>query len=77
MLIERRIGSHGGCQVGQRLSAAAEGFFAHGPGALRELRVRHALPPGALSRPVIEALLSTELRTTIAAHRVDLRARGA
>lgn len=55
--------------------AVAEGFFVHGPSALRALRIRYALPAGALPRPTIEALFSSELRAIIAAHRADETAR--
>lgn len=49
--------------------AAAEAFYTYGPAALRGLGVRHALRPGPVARETIEALLDSELRATIAAHR--------
>jgi hypothetical protein len=44
---------------------AAAGFFAHGPRAIRALRLRHGLPPGPLSRSAIEALLLADLRAAV------------
>ena len=44
---------------------AADGFFRHGPSALRSLRLRHRLPPGPISRPIIETLLAAEVRAAI------------
>ncbi len=44
---------------------AAAGFFAHGPRALRALRLRHGVPARPLSRSAIEALLLADLRAAV------------
>ncbi len=48
-----------------RDQVAAEGFFIHGPRALRQLRLRHRVPSGPMSRATIEALLLAEARAAI------------
>jgi predicted GIY-YIG superfamily endonuclease len=48
----------------------AEGFYLHGPRALRKLRLRHGRSAGPMSKPVIERLLTTELRQAIGEFRV-------
>jgi hypothetical protein len=44
---------------------AAAGFFAHGPRALRALRLRYGVPAGPLSRQAIEALVLADLRAAV------------
>ncbi len=44
---------------------AADGFFAHGPQALRALRLRHGVAAGPLSRAATEALLLADLRAAV------------
>jgi len=44
---------------------SAGAFFAHGPSALRSLRLRHGLAAGPVVRSTIEELLARELRDAI------------
>lgn len=50
----------------------AEAFYAHGPVALRALRLRHGRPAGPMSRPIIERLLATDLRQAIGEFRLPI-----
>jgi predicted GIY-YIG superfamily endonuclease len=43
----------------------ADGFFIRGAQSMRGLRLRHALPPGCVTREQFEALLAIELRASI------------
>ena len=49
----------------RRDHTTAGAFFAHGPRALRLLRLRHHRPAGPLSRGTIESLLLAELRDVL------------
>jgi hypothetical protein len=48
---------------------AAHEFFALAPRHARELRLRHAAPPGPLRADAMTALLTREVRETAAAFR--------
>jgi hypothetical protein len=54
-----------------RMTAGA--FFSHGPRALRQLRLRHRQPRGAMSRGRIEALLAADTRASIGEFRLPRR----
>jgi predicted GIY-YIG superfamily endonuclease len=43
----------------------ADGFFSYGAQSMRALRLRHALPPGCVTREQFEAALAIELRASI------------
>ena len=43
----------------------AEAFFEYGPKALRNLRLRHALAPGAVHRSVIQRVLAEEVERLV------------
>ncbi|HTD50375.1 MAG TPA: nucleotide excision repair endonuclease, partial [Acidimicrobiia bacterium] len=48
----------------------AEGFFRHGPRALRQLRLRHRQPRGAMTRRQVEACLAADLQASIGPFRL-------